>query len=137
MIPQIFIVSDELQVRGQAEMMSVGREQLHAEAVDRAEESAVERLDDFQGEPGLEDALPGALLHLIGGAIGVGDNHELRQAFEGERAAREFDDPIGDRPRLARTGRGDDRKIPIQRAGETFSRCEVGGLNQVPVPPFQ
>jgi hypothetical protein len=32
--------------------------------------------------------MPGALLHLIGGPIGVGDNHELRQAFEGERAAR-------------------------------------------------
>ena len=127
----------EFQVCGQAEMMAVDREQFHAKAVDRAEEGAIERLDDFQGKPGLEDALPGALLHLVGGAVGVGDDDELRQALERLGAPRQLDDAIGDRARLARTGRGDDRKISIQLARETFSRFEVGGLNQVPVPPFQ
>ena len=80
--PQFFVVGDEFQICRQAEMMAVGREQLHAEAVDRAEERAIERFDNFQGKSRLEDPLSGALLHLICGAIGVSDNDQLRQSFE-------------------------------------------------------
>ncbi len=77
LIPEIFVVGDQFQVRRQAEVMSVRCEQLYAEAVNRTKVSAIERLDDFQGKSGLENPLASALLHLIGGAVGVGDDDQL------------------------------------------------------------
>ena len=72
----------------QAEMMAVLAQQPHAEAVDGAEEGAVERGEHLERHVGFDDALPRALLHLGGGAVRVGHDDERRQPFERARVLR-------------------------------------------------
>src|SRR5205814_8070609 len=93
------------------EMMSMRREQFHAEGMNRSEKRATERFHGFQRQASFEDSLSRALLHFIGCAIRVGNDHELWQPFERTLwTARHFDDPIGDRARFPGTRRSDDRK---------------------------
>ena len=87
LVPELCVISDQLKVRWQAKMMSVRGKQFHAEAVDRAEKGATKCFDDLERKAGFKNALARALLHLIGGAIGIGDDDELRQTFPPLRAA--------------------------------------------------
>src|SRR5438034_10293581 len=86
-------------------MMSMRREQFHAEGMNRSEKRATERFHGFQRQSGFEDSLSRSLLHLIGSAIRVGNNQELRQRFERTLwTARDFDDSIGNRACFSRAG---------------------------------
>ena len=58
------------------------REQFHAEGMNCSEKRATERFHGFQRQVGFEDSLSRSLLHFIGSAIRVGNDHELRQPFE-------------------------------------------------------
>src|SRR5882724_5362628 len=95
--------------------------------MNRSKKRATERLHGFQRQPGFEDSLSRSLLHFIGSAIRVGNDHELRQRFERTLwTARDVDDPIGDRACFSRAGRSDDREIAVQFAGKSLSRSFVG-----------
>ena len=82
-VPQIIIiVGNRFESCRQTEMMSMRREQFHAEGMNRSEKRATERFHGFQRQAGFEDSLSRSLLHFIGSAIRVGNDHELRQPFE-------------------------------------------------------
>ena len=74
-IPQIFIIRDQFEVRRQTKVMTVCREKLHAEAVNRSKERTVECLDHFERQTRFQNSLPRSLLHFISGAIGVSDDN--------------------------------------------------------------
>ena len=114
LLPEILVVGDQLERRGQAKIMAVVREQLHAKGVDRSEKGAVERAHNFRRKFIFEDLLAGALLHLVRGAIREGDDDELRQNFARIWRACDLQNAIGDRAGLARAGRGHDREIAIE-----------------------
>jgi hypothetical protein len=81
-IPQIVIVGDRFQPRGQSEMVSVRGQELHAKCVDRSKKCATERFHSLEREAGFENPLSRALLHFISGPVRVSDNHELREPFQ-------------------------------------------------------
>ena len=121
------------------------REKLDAEAVNRAEERAVESLEYFQRQAGFENFLPRALLHFVSGAIRVGDNDQLRQPVECTSISRDLDDAIGDGTGFAGAGRCSYGKIPIKLARELLSRwlinrfhnCFRGQKRGASVPIFR
>src|SRR5437867_4049703 len=95
--------------------------------MNRSEKRAAERFHGVQRQFGFEDLLSGSLLHFIGSAIRVGNDHELRQPFERMLwMSRNLNDSISDRACLSRAGRSDDRKIAIQFASKSLPRCFVG-----------
>ena len=57
-LPEIVIIAEQLERRGQAEIMTVIGQQLHAKRVDRAEESAIERRLNFRAQIFREQELP-------------------------------------------------------------------------------
>src|SRR4029453_7787238 len=94
--------------------------------MNRSKKRATERLHGFQRQPSFEDSLSRSLLHFIGRAIRVGNNHELRQRFERTLwTAPDVDDSIGDRACFPRAGRSDDREIAVQFASKSLSRAFV------------
>src|ERR1022692_471894 len=137
LIPQIVIVRDQFQIRGQAEMMPMPSEQFYAEAVNRAKKSAVERFNDFQWKSGLKNLLPRALLHFIRRAVRVSNDDQPRQPLERVRAARYLNNAVSDGASFSRAGRCDHRKISIQFARETLARFLVRGVTHVRSPPFR
>ena len=98
--------------------MAVVREQLHAEAVDGAEESAVEGGLNFRRAMLFENALSCPLLHLVSGAMSKRDYDELWQNIEGVSGPREVRDTLGNRVSFAGTGGGDHREIAVEFLGE-------------------
>jgi hypothetical protein len=77
--------------------------------MNRSEKRAAERFHGVQRQFGFEDLLARSLLHFIGSAIRVSDDHELRQPFESALwTSRDLDDPIGDRACFTRARRSDD-----------------------------
>ena len=111
-IPQIFVVRYRFESRREAETMSVRREQLHAERVDRSEKRAAKCFDDFQRQPSFEDSLTRSLLHFIGSAIRVRHDDKLWQPFKRAFSIfREFNNAISDRARFARASGSDDREV--------------------------
>src|SRR6266516_3794547 len=118
-VPQIIIIGDRFESRRQTEMVSMRREQFHAERMNRSEKRAAERFHDVQRQSGFEDLLSGSLLHFIGSAIRVGNDHELRQPFERTLwMSRNLNDSISDRACLSRASRSDDREIAVQFASK-------------------
>src|SRR5205823_14995449 len=107
-------------------MMSMRREQFHAEGMNRSKKRATERFHGFQRQSGFEDSLSRSLLHLIGSAIRVGNIQELLQRFERTLwTARDFDDSIGNRACFSRAGRSDNREIAVQFPSKPLSRAFV------------
>src|SRR5438128_785637 len=106
-------------------MMTVRCKQFHTEAVDRSEKRAIECLNHIERKMGLENLLPGALLHFIRGAIGVGHHNQLRQAIDRVRTLGDLNDAIRDRTRLPRPGRCDHGKILVQFAVESMACVSV------------
>src|SRR5438094_10163936 len=95
--------------------------------MNRSEKRTSERFHGVQRQFGFEDLLARSLLHFIGSAIRVSDDHELRQPFESALwTSRDLDDPIGDRACFARPGRGDDREIAAQYVSKSLPRCFGG-----------
>ena len=95
--------------------------------MDRSKKRTTERFHGFQRQAGFEDSLSRSLLHFIGSAIRVGNDHELRQRFECTLwTARDVDDPIRDCACFSRAGRSDDREIAVQFASKSLSRAFVG-----------
>src|SRR5207248_11200888 len=89
-------------------------------------ERAAKRLHRFQRQTGFKNALPRALLHFVRGAVGAGDNNQLRQPLRRALSIfRNLNDAIGDRARFARTGGCDHREICIQFISETLARLLV------------
>ena len=123
----VFAFVEVLEQPRQAEVMAVLAEQPHAQAVDRAEERAVERGEHLGGNVGLDDALPRALLHLGGGAVRVGHHHERGQPFARVLVPRQRHDAIRDRARLAAAGGGHDGKVPLQLRDEAVALRLVAG----------
>ena len=78
-VPQIGVIRDERELRGQAEVMAVIRQQPDAKTVDRAKEDAVERGDHVERHPCVQNLLASPALHFIGGAMSEGDDHQVRQ----------------------------------------------------------
>ncbi len=109
-------------------MMSVGGEQFDAEAVDRSKERVVKSSNHSDAAARLENLVPRALLHFIGGAICVGDDDQLRERVHGMRTLRESNDAIGDGPCLARTRRCDDGKVSIEFGSKARARRLVDRL---------
>jgi hypothetical protein len=82
--------------------------------MNRSKKRATERFHGFQRQAGFEDSLSRSLLHFIGSAIRVRNDHELGQPFERTLwTPRDFNDPIGDRACFPRARRSDDRKVVI------------------------
>ena len=106
-------------------MMTVRCKQFHTEAVDRPEKGAIECLNHIERKMGLENLLPGALLHFIRGAIGVGHHNQLRQPIDRVRTLGDLNDAIRDRTRLARPGRCDHGKILVQFARESMACVSI------------
>src|ERR1700719_2841755 len=71
-----------------------------------------------------ENALPGPLLHFVGGAIGKSHDHELRQYLEGIPRSCEVDDAIGDGVGFAGTRGGDHGEVAV----EFFREATPGGM---------
>ena len=83
-------------------------EELHAKRVDSSKKRATERFYGFERKPGFEDPLPRPLLHFIGGAVRVSDNHKLGQPFKRMLSIfRHLNDAVGDRARFSGAGRSD------------------------------
>src|SRR5438552_1937110 len=100
--------------------------------MNRSEKRATERFHDVQRQSGFEDLLACPLLHFIRSAIRVGNDHELRQPFERMLwTSRDFDNPIGDRARFSGARRSDERKVAVQFASKSLSRCFVGNRRHV------
>ena len=116
--PQIFVIGDQIERGRQAEVMSVIGQQLHAEAVDGAEESAIEGGVNFRPSHLLQNAMARALLHFIGGAMRERDHDESRQNFFGLWRKRDLHDALGDGVGFAGAGRGDDGKIALDFFGK-------------------
>jgi hypothetical protein len=74
LVPELCVISDQLKARWQAKVMSVRGKQFHAEAVNRAKEGATKCLDDLERKASFKNSLARALLHLIGRAVGIGDD---------------------------------------------------------------
>ena len=107
-VPQIVIVGDRFESRGQTETMPIRREQFHAKRVDRSEIRATKCFHYLQRQSGFENPLSCPLLHFIRGAICVGHHDELRQPFECTVTLfRDLEDPLSDRACLARAGGSD------------------------------
>jgi hypothetical protein len=101
--------------------MTVALEQSDAEGVNGAEESAIERGQNFHRDAGLQNVGASALLHLVGGAIGERHDHELRQPIARLFALRNLDDAIGDRACFSGTGRRHNREIFAQLRNKAFA----------------
>ena len=99
--------------------MTIVREQLHAEAVNSAEESAIERGLNCGRTMLFKNALPGSLLHLVGGAMGKSDHNKFRQDIEGVSGLGEMNDALGDRVGFARAGGRDHGEIAVEFFGES------------------
>ena len=110
-----------LELRRQAEVMPVLAEQLDAQAVDGAEEGAIESGEHLERHAGFEDALPRPLLHLRGGAIRVGDDDQRGQPIAGVLVLREGHDAVGDGAGLAAAGGGHDGEVAIQLVDEAVA----------------
>ena len=98
--------------------MAIVPEQLHAEAVNRAEERAIESGLNGRRPMFFENALPCPLLHFVGSAMGKGDDDKVRQDVDGVCGSRELDDALSDRVRFARAGGSDHGKIAIELSSE-------------------
>src|SRR5947209_6248372 len=70
LIPNFFVIGDDLESRWQTQMVAVGLEQTDAETVNRSEKCAVKRRQDLEWNAGPQNLGAGALLHFIRGAIG-------------------------------------------------------------------
>ena len=82
--PEFFIIlRDEIERRGKTQIMAVVCKQLHAEAVNRAKESAIKGGLNRGRTMLFENALPCSLLHLVGRAMGKRDHDKLRQDHRG------------------------------------------------------
>jgi hypothetical protein len=98
--------------------MSVIAQQLHAEAVDSAEKSAVEGGVNFRPPHLLQNAMASALLHFIRGTMRERDHNKARQNLFCLRRKRDLYDALGDGVGFAGTGCGDDGKIPLDFSGK-------------------
>jgi hypothetical protein len=99
--------------------MAVIGEQLHAEAVDRSKEGAIESGLNFVRAMLLQNALSCSLLHLIGGAVSKSYDDEVREDFDGVPALGQLDDALANRVGFARAGGRDHGKIAIEFFGES------------------
>src|SRR5262249_4502469 len=125
-VPQIVIVGDRFESRGQTETMPMRREQLHAKRVDRSAISATKCFHDLQRQSRFENPLSCPLLHFIRGAICVSHHDELRQPFECTLTMfRNLENPISDRACFARSRGRDDGEISVQLASESLPRSFV------------
>jgi hypothetical protein len=95
-------------------------QQLHAKAVNCAEESTVECSLNFGRAMLGKNALSRPLLHLVGGAMSKGNDNEFWQDFESVSGSSKMDDPLGDGVGLARAGSGDHREIAVEFFGESL-----------------
>ena len=77
LVPQFFVIGDQLEAGRQAEVMAVRGQEFDAETVNGTEERSIECFDYLQRKTCFENLFPGALLHLVCRAIGVGDDDQL------------------------------------------------------------
>src|SRR6266404_5848860 len=77
LIPNFFVISDDLESRWQTQMVAVGLEQTDAEAVNRSKKCAVKRRQNFEWNASPQDFGARSLLHFIRCAIGERDNNQL------------------------------------------------------------
>ena len=78
-IPEIVIVRDQLEWRGQAEIVPVVIQQLEAKSVNGSEPGAIERRQNFGLRLCKKDLFARALLHFVRGAVGESENDETWQ----------------------------------------------------------
>ena len=114
LLPEVFVVGNQFERRGQTEIMPVVRQQLHAKGVDRAEEGAVERAHDFRVEVLRQNLLAAPLLHFVRRAIRERHHHQTWEDFPGLTRTRDFKDPVRDCAGFSRTGGRNDGKIAIE-----------------------
>src|SRR5690348_16487501 len=102
--------------------MAMAGQEFHAKAVDRSKERAVECRQNVWRNVLFENAPPGALLHLVRGAIGECD---YDQAWKPIACAfgivSDLGDAFGDCRGLAGPSRGDHREVFVQLVGESFA----------------
>ena len=92
------VVDGEL--AGVAEAVGVGPQDAHARRVERAHPHRPGHRPDERGD---------AVAHLVGGLVGERDGEDLRR---GHALVDQVGDAVGEHPRLARTGAGDDEQRP-------------------------
>ncbi len=77
--PEILVIGEQIERRGQAEVVAVIVQELEAEGVNGAEPGAIEGRENFRRGSAAQNLFARALLHFIGGAIGESDDDEARQ----------------------------------------------------------
>ncbi len=112
--PEILVIREQLERRGQAEVVAVIIQEFEAEGVDGAEPRAVKSGENFRGGTAAQEFFARALLHLIRRAISEGENDETRQRGERIGRLRELHDAICDRASFAGTSCRDDGEIALQ-----------------------
>jgi hypothetical protein len=120
-VPEIVIIGDQLERRGQAEVVAIVVQQLETKGVNGSKPGAVECRQDFGLRFRKKNLGPRALLHFIGGAIGEGEDNETRQHLLGIAGLREPRYAIGHGTGFSGARRRDHGKIPVERLGKTIT----------------
>src|SRR5437867_13199812 len=102
-LPKFFVIfGNKIERRRQSKIMAIVGEQLHAEAMNRAEEGAIERGLDCWRALFFENPLSCSLLHLIRCAMSESHDHKLRQDFDSVSALCQLNDALANRVGFAR-----------------------------------
>ena len=113
--PLVVLVGDREALR-QADLARVVAQELQREAVEGADEAAARRAAEQLLDP---------LDHLARRLVGEGDREHLVRSRQ--TLGQEPGDPVGEHPRLARAGAGDDEQRPLAVAhGAGLLGVEVG-----------
>ncbi|HEY8835099.1 MAG TPA: hypothetical protein VIM09_05900 [Chthoniobacterales bacterium] len=78
LIPEIVVIRDQLERRGQAEIMPVVVQQLETKSVNGSEPGPIERGQDFRPRFSEKNLFARALLHFIGRPIRKREDNETR-----------------------------------------------------------